>query len=64
MVRLDSVLTSLDSDFPHPLMIPGLDLQLIYPNLVSSHLSLLRIDLHPSVALLDLVHLSPDPGEI
>ena len=25
---------------------------------------LLKIDLHPSVALLDLVYLSPDPGEI
>ena len=62
--RLDSALTSLGFDFPQPLKILGLDLQQIYPNLVSSHLSHLEIDLHPSVALPDLVYLSPDPGEI
>ena len=64
MVQLDLVLTSLGFNFPHPLMIPGLDPQLIYPNLVSSHLSLLEVDLHPSVALPDLVNLSPDQGKI
>ena len=78
MVWLDSALTSLGFDFPHPLMIPGLDLQQIYPNPVilgldpqqiypnpiSSHLSFLEIDLHPSVALPDLVYLSPDQREI
>ena len=64
MVRLDLALTSLGIDFPHLLMIPGLDLQQIYPNLVSSPLSFLEIDLHPSVALPDLVHLSPDQGKI
>ena len=31
MVRLDSTLTNLGFDFPHPLMIPGLDPQQIYP---------------------------------
>ena len=64
MVRLDLVLTSLGFDFPQPLMIPGLDPQQIYPYLVSSHLSLLVINLHPSVALPNLMYLSPDPGEI
>ena len=44
--------------------IPSLDPQLIYPNLVGSHLSLLEIDLHPSVARPDLEHLSSDQGEI
>ena len=63
MVRLDLALTSLGIDFPHLLMIPGLDLQQIYPNL-SSYLSLLVIDLHPSVALPNLVYLSPDQGKI
>ena len=63
MVRSDSVSTNLDSVFPHPMMIPGLDPQLIYPYLTSSHLSLLQIDLHPSVVLPDLVYLSPDQGE-
>ena len=64
MVRLDLVLTSLGFNFPHPLMIPGLDPQLIYPYPVSSCLSPLVIDLHPSVALPDLVYLSPNPEEI
>ena len=64
MVQLDLVLTSLGFNFPHPLMILGLDLHQIYPNLVNSPLSFLEIDLHPSVALPDLVHLSPDQGEI
>ena len=64
MVPLDLALTSLGFDFPHPLMILGLDPQQIYPYLVSSHLSLLVIDLHPSVALPDLVYLSLDLGEI
>ena len=64
MVRLDLALTSLGFDFPQPLMIPGLDPQQIYPYLVSSHLSLLVINLHPSVALPNLMYLSPDPGEI
>ena len=63
MVRLDLALTSLGIDFPHLLMIPGLDLQQIYPNL-SSYLSLLVIDLHPSVALPNLVYLSPNQGKI
>ena len=63
MVRLDLALTSLGFDFPHLLMIPGLDLQQIYPNL-SSYLSLLVIDLHPSVALPNLVYLSPNQGKI
>ena len=63
MVRLDLALTSLGIDFPHLLMIPGLDLQQIYPNL-SSYLSLLVINLHPSVALPNLVYLSPDQGKI
>ena len=63
MVRLDLALTSLGINFPHLLMIPGLDLQQIYPNL-SSYLSLLVIDLHPSVALPNLVYLSPDQGKI
>ena len=64
MVRLDSVSTNLGFDFPHPLMTPGLDPQQIYPYLVSSRLSPLVIDLHPSVALQDLVYLSLNPGEI
>ena len=64
MVWLDSALTNLRFDFPHSLKTPGLDLQQIYPNLVSSHLSPLEIDLHPSVALPDLVYLSSDQGEI
>ena len=64
MVWLELALTSLGFDFPHPLMILGLDLQQIYPNPVSSHLSFLEIDLRPSVALPDLVYLSPDQGEI
>ena len=64
MVRLDSVFTNLDSDFPHPLMIPGLDLHQIYPNLVSNPLSFLEIDLHPNVDLPNLMHLSPDQGKI
>ena len=64
MVRLYLALTSRGFDFPHPLMILGLDLQQIYPNPVSSHLSFLEIDLRPSVALPDLVYLSPDQGEI
>ena len=64
MVRLYLALTSRGFDFPHPLMIPGLDLHQILPNPVSSHQSLLKIDLHPSVALLDLMYLSPDLGEI
>ena len=63
MVRLDSVSTNLVSVFPHPVMILGLDPQLIYPYPTSSHLSLLQIDLHPSVVLLDPVYLSPDQGE-
>ena len=63
MVRLDSVSTNLGSDFPHPLMTPGLDPQQIYPYPASSHLSLFVIDLLPSVALPDLVYLSLDPGE-
>ena len=63
MVRLDLALTSLGIDFPQLLMIPGLDLQQIYPNL-SSYLSLLVIDLHPNVALPNLVYLSPDQGKI
>ena len=63
MVRLDLALTSLGIDFPHLLMIPGLDLQQIYPNL-SSYLSLLVINLHPSVAHPDLLYLSPNQGEI
>ena len=63
MVRLDSVLTSLGFDFLHPWMTPGLDPQQIYPYPASSHLSLLQIDLHPSVVLPDLVYLSPDQGE-
>ena len=63
MERLDSALTSLGLDFSYPLKIPGLDLQQIYPNLVSSHLSLLEINLHLSVARLDLVYLFPDQGE-
>ena len=64
MERLDLALTNLGFDFPQPLKIPSLDPQQIYPNLVSSHLSLLEIDLRPSVALPDLVYLSPDKGEI
>ena len=63
MVRLDSVSTNPGSDFPHPLMTPGLDPQQIYPYPASSHLSLFVIDLLPSVALPDLVYLSLDPGE-
>ena len=63
MVRLDSVSTNPGSDFPHPLMTPGLDPQQIYPYPASSHLSLFVIDLRPSVALPDLVYLSLDPGE-
>ena len=63
MVRLDSVLTSLGFDFLHPWITIGLDPQLIYPYPASSHLSLLQIDLHPSVVLPDLMYLSPDQGE-
>ena len=63
MVQLDSFSTSLGSDFPHPLMTLGLDPQQIYPYPASSHLSLLQIDLHHSVVLPDLVHLSPDQGK-
>ena len=64
MVRLDSVSTNLGSDFPHPWMTLDLDPQQIYPYPASSHLSLFVIDLRPSVALLDLVYLSPNLGEI
>ena len=64
MVRLDSVSTNPGSDFPHPLMTPGLDPQQIYPYPASSHLSHLQIDLHPNVVLPNLVYLSLDPGEI
>ena len=64
MVRFNLALTSPGFDFPHPLMTPGLDPQQIYPYPVSSRLSPLVIDLHPSVVLPDLVYLSPDPGEI
>ena len=63
MVRFNLALTSPGFDFPHPLMTPGLDPHQIYPNLVSSHLSLLQIYLHPKVALPDLVYLSPDQGK-
>ena len=63
MVRLDSVSTNLGSDFPHPLMTPGLDPQQIYPYPASSHLSLFVIDLRPNVALPDLMYLSLDLGE-
>ena len=64
MVRFNLALTSPGFDFPHPLMTPSLDPQQIYPYPVSSRLSPLVIDLHPSVVLPDLVYLSPDPGEI
>ena len=63
MVRFNLALTSLGFDFPHPWMTLGLDPQYINPYLASSHISLLQIDLHPSVVLPDLVYLSPDQGK-